>query len=271
MYIKSSLLTFRGNDWCVYTTFSKQVCMYAFSWGLKPSLQNPDIDFLEFPPLPSVLARFMLGKYLIAIKFRKSCSLWRQVLSSCMPLLVQMQPITPLITLEITDVGSGVGRGAGTGYISESWCIFYSKHYLTYSSSFSGSILTLRTLPTQLPIKAFDHQSLLSTNKPCQFLVGLKQVREFCIITPLVYGHPLCIWQKHRLISLLFAGLSKKEYLQKVIPRILDSAMADKTHLQLSPRAFTDMSCCSVMWLVFLEFVVNDMGILNLLLKVSCK
>lgn len=163
MYIKSSLLTFRGNDWCVYTTFFKQVCMYTFSRGLKPSIQNPDTDFLEFPPLSSVLARFMLGKYLISIKFRKSCSLQRQVLSSCMPLLVGMQPVTCSNYPWNNRCRKWSGQGAGTGYTSESWYIFYSKHYLTYSSSFSGSILTLRTLPTESPIKAFDHQSLLST------------------------------------------------------------------------------------------------------------
>lgn len=75
-----------------------------------------------------------------------------------------------LTTLEITNVGSGVGRGQKVVQVNHvAFYLFFSKHYLTYSITFSGNILTLSTLPTQSLIKAFAHQSLLSTENPDSF------------------------------------------------------------------------------------------------------
>lgn len=135
-------------------TFFKQVCTVAFSWGVKPSLLPQDTDVLDYPPLPSVLARFRLGKYLLSGKVRESCSVPRQVLFSCVSLLVQMPRATSFNNPWQNKRRKWSGQGAGTGCANES-LPFFSKHYLTDSSSFSGSILTLRTLPTQSLFKAF--------------------------------------------------------------------------------------------------------------------
>lgn len=193
----------------LYTTFFKQVCTRDFSWGVKPSLLFQDIDFPDHPLLPSVLARFTLGKYLISIKVRESCSIQTQVLLSCMSLLTRMQHITCFNYPWNNKRRKWSGRGQEwvVQVNHDAFYLFFSEHYLTYSSSFSGSILTLRTLPAQSLIKAFAHQSLISW----QFLVDLEQGREFCTITHFwAYGYPSCIWKRHKLISLLFTGLSKR-------------------------------------------------------------
>lgn len=185
----------------LHTTFFKQVCTVAFSWGAKPSLHPQVTDVLDYPPLPSALTRSRLGKYLLPGKVRNnSCSVPRQVLFSCASLLVQMPHATCFNYPWQKKRGVGRGQEQVVRMNHDSSYLFFSKHYLTYRGTFIGSILTLRTLLTQSLIKAFApfHR------KPWKVLVDSEQGREFCAVVRFwVYGHPPRIWKRHKLISLL--------------------------------------------------------------------
>lgn len=210
----------------------------------------------------------MLGKYLIAIKVRES-SIQRQVLLSCTS-LVRMQHITSYICyFKSSWSGEVRGQEQVVQMNHDAFYLFFSKHFLTTvlqcTSQLSGHCQLSRSSKHLLIKASFPQKTLIVFGR---LWAGQRIGHNYLFLSLRTSITHLKKAQAH--VPSLCRPKQKVVFGRSSIYNVWLSSDRPGSCTAFSQIFYRLMPCFSITRFAFLEFVVNDTRILNLLFKDNC-